>query len=263
MKYLITGGNGFIGSNLIEALEKNDEKDIELMNSDISLGFVPNEKPDVIIHLAANTNTVYPDDEDMYRNNIIGFLNVLRYSVKNNIRLIYASSGAIYGNNGEPLNAYGESKWICDKLAERYLKKNQIVGLRFFNVYGNLERKKGSMASMITQWRDQIAAGKRPIIFDGDFKRDFVYVKDIVKAILISRSLESGIYDVGNGKSTDFKDVLATIIRTMNVDVSPVFVENPYIDKYQTNTVADIKSWNFKPDYTVEEGIKDYIENYE
>ena len=263
MKYLITGIKGFIGSNLVETLQKNNEKDIELFDSDVSLGFVPNEKPDVIIHLAANTDTTYLDDENMYRNNILGFLNVLRYSVRNKVRLIYASSGAIYGNNGEPLNAYGESKWICDKLAKRYLKTNQIVGLRFFNVFGNLEEKKGDMASMITQWRDQIKVGQRPVIFEGEFKRDFVYVKDVVKAILVARNLESGIYDVGTGESTDFRDVLDIIIKTMKVDTEPLFIKNPFIGKYQTLTKADIASWNFKPDYTTEQGIKDYIENYE
>lgn len=263
MKYLITGSNGFIGSNLLETLLKNHETDIELFNSDVSIEFIPKEKPDIIIHLAANTDTTYPDDIEMYRNNIIGFLNVLRYSVNNNVRLIYASSGAIYGNDGKPLNAYGESKWICDKLVERYLKKNQIVGLRFFNVYGNLERKKGVMASMITQWRDQIRLGKRPVIFDGEFKRDFVYVKDVVKSILVARSLESGIYDVGTGESIDFKDVLNIIIKVMKVDIEPKFIKNPFIGKYQTLTKADISSWNFKPSYMIEQGIKDYIENYE
>ena len=261
-KWCITGGSGFIGSNLVETLQKNNEKDIELFNLDISLEFIPKEKPDIIIHLAANTDTTYPDDIEMYRNNIVGFLNVLKYAIDNKIKLIYASSGAIYGNDGEPLNAYGESKWICDKLAKRYFKNNLIVGLRFFNVYGPLERMKGKMASMITQWRDKINDGQQPVIFDGEFKRDFVYVKDVVKAILQARELKSGIYDVGTGEPTDFKDVLKTIIKTLGVEVEPKFIENPYMGKYQTFTKADIR-WGFQPDYTIESGIKDYFKNYE
>ena len=261
MKYLIIGSSGFIGSNLLKKLSEDGESDVELYSSDISAEFIPKKKPDVIIHLASNTDTTYYDDIEMYRNNIVGFLNVLKYASDNKIRLIYASSGAIYGNDGFPLNAYGETKWICDKLAKRYFNKIPIVGLRFFNVYGPFEKPKGKMASMITQWRYQIEDGNDPVIFNGEFKRDFVYVKDVVKAILKARILNSGIYDVGTGVAIDFRDVLKIIIETLDAKVSPQFIENPYIEKYQTFTKANL-NWDLNPDYTIKSGIEDYFKNY-
>ena len=262
MNYLITGSQGFIGSNLLEKLSKEDEAEIELFDSDVSVEFIPKKKPDIIYHLAANTDTTFLDDIEMYRNNILSSLMVLRYSFDNKLKLVYASSGAIYGNGKGPLNAYGESKEMIDKIVMRYVDRMSIVGLRFFNVFGPNEKKKGKMASMITQWREQIIKGNRPQIFSGEFKRDFVYVKDVVKALLEAKNLESGIYDGGTGVATDFRDVLKMVQKTMGTDLEPRFNENPYLDKYQSLTKADI-SWGFNPDYSVETGIRDYFENYE
>lgn len=262
MKYLITGGQGFIGSNLLKKLLGEGERSIELFDSDVSIEFVPDKKPDIIYHLAANTSTTYPDDIEMYRNNIVGFLNVLRYAFDNKIRLIYASSASIYGNGERPLNAYSESKKMIDEMAERYFGKMQIVGLRPFNCYGQQEKPKGKDASVITQWREQISSGKRPIIFNGDYKRDFIYVKDVVKGFRMVEKRQSGIYDLGTGIATDFRDVLKIVIQTLGVKIEPRFIENSYIDKYQIFTKANL-NWGFSPDYTLESGIKDYFENYE
>lgn len=261
-KILCIGSKGFIGSNLVFELKKNPENMITEYVYDVTRRFNLVETFDIIYHLAANTDTTFSNDTEMYRNNIMGFLSVLDFAYKTNTRLIYASSGSIYGNDGKPLNAYGESKIVCDMLAKRYFDKIKIVGLRFFNVYGKGEIKKGKMASMITQWREQIKDGKRPVIFNGEYKRDFIYVKDVVKSLVESQKLESGIYDVGTGVATDFRDILNIVAKTMNVKIEPRFVENPYLDKYQTYTKANL-DWGFKPDYTIESGIKDYFENYE
>jgi ADP-L-glycero-D-manno-heptose 6-epimerase len=262
MKYLITGSKGFIGSNLVLELKKNPENIITEYVYDVTRRFNLVETFDVIYHLAANTDTTFKNDVKMFENNIIGFLNVLDFAYKTNTKLIYASSGAIYGNDEKPLNAYGESKMMCDIIAKRYFDKIPLIGLRFFNVFGGGEIKKGKMASMITQWREQIKNKQRPVIFNGEFKRDFVYVKDIVKSLIEAQNLESGTYDVGTGVATDFRDVLNIVAKTMNVKIEPKFIDNPYLDKYQIFTKADI-SWGFKPEYTVELGIKDYFENYE
>jgi len=262
IKNCVTGSQGFIASNLVQKLQEDSKNLIEEYNDDISVKFFPNKKPNIIFHLAANTDTTFSDDIEMYRNNIVSFLNVLRYCVDNRVRLVYASSGSVYGNNNFPLNAYGETKLTNDKLAKRYWNKIPIVGLRFMNVYGPREKKKGKMASMITQWREQIKRGERPVIFKGEFKRDFIYVKDVIKSLLIAKKLRSGIYDVGTGIATDFRDVLKIVIKTLGVRIEPKFISNPYLGKYQIFTKADI-SWGFKPEYTVESGIKDYFENYE
>ena len=262
MKYLLTGGQGFLGSNLLKKLLGEGERSIELFDSDVSVKFVPDKKPDIIYHLAANTSTTYSDDIEMYRNNIVGFLNVLRYAFDNKVRLIYASSASIYGNGERPLNAYSESKKMIDEMVKRYLDRMQIVGLRPFNCYGQKEIQKGKDASVITQWREQILKGRRPIIFNGDYRRDFIYVKDVIKGFRTAEKMKSGIYDLGTGIATDFRDVMKVVIQTLGVKIEPRFVENPYISKYQTFTKANL-NWIFKPDYTVESGIKDYFENYE
>lgn len=262
MKYLITGGQGFLGSNLLKKLLGEGERSIELFDSDVSVEFVPDKKPDIIYHLAANTSTTYPDDIEMYRNNIMSSLNVLRYAFDNKVRLIYASSASIYGNGKGPMNAYSESKEMIDEMARRYFDKMQIVGLRPFNCYGQKEIQKGKDASVITQWKEQISRGERPVIFSGDYKRDFIYVKDIVKGFRMAEKMKSGIYDLGTGIATDFRDVLKIVIQTLGVKIEPRFVENPYIDKYQILTKANL-NWEFRSDYTVESGIRDYFKNYE
>ena len=266
MKYLITGSWGFIGTNLKEKLEEDvsrkKDDDLERYGADVSRDFLPWKKPNIIYHLAANTDTTYPDDIEMYRNNIMGFLNVLRYAFDNKVRLIYASSASIYGNGKGPLNAYSESKEMIDEMAGRYFGKMQIVGLRPFNCYGQREEPKGKNASVITQWKEQISKGKRPIIFKGDYKRDFIYVKDIVKGFRMAERMKSGIYDLGTGIATDFRDVMKIVQETLKTKIEPRFVENPHLGKYQTFTKANL-DWGFKPDYTVKSGIKDYFENYE
>ncbi|MCK4307112.1 NAD-dependent epimerase/dehydratase family protein [candidate division WOR-3 bacterium] len=257
---LVTGGDGFIGTNLINELMKDKNNLVINFTEDICEGIKIDCQVDLIYHMAANTDTTFSDDVEMYRNNLIGFLKVLDFAIKHNCRLIYASSGAIYGNVGEPLNVYGHSKLLCDKIAERFINRIPLVGLRFFNVYGPYEQKKERMASMITQWREQIAKGKKPGIFIGEFKRDFVYVKDIIRALLQAQNLKSGFYDVGTGKAIDFRDVLDIVIEVLGVKVEPKKIPNPYLGKYQTFTKADI-SWGFKPKYPIRKGIKDYFKN--
>jgi ADP-L-glycero-D-manno-heptose 6-epimerase len=259
-RIFITGAYGFIGSNLVKALQ--GEYDLVCYDKDICDGIKIKNDFDFIYHLAANSDTRFPDDVEMYRNNILGFLEVLKFALPKKTRVIYASSAALYGNKKKEkvINAYANSKKIIDEIAEQFFDKLPIVGLRPFNVYGPGELQKGKMASMITQWRTQILEGKRPIIFKGAFIRDFVYVKDVVKAMKQAMKLKSGIYDLGTGKATDFRKILELVIKNLDVKVKPRFINNPYLGKYQVFTKADI-SWGFKPDYTPEKGIKDYFRN--
>jgi len=256
-KIWISGGFGFVGSNLVEALQ--DDYELTVYDGDVTQKIGIKNNFDIIYHLAANTDTTFPDNVEMYRNNILGFLEVLRFALQNKSKLIYASSGAVYGNNGLPLNIYGDSKRIIDEIAEEFYTKLNIIGLRFFNVYGTGELGKEKMASMITQWKEQVLDEKKPIIFKGEFKRDFVYIKDVIKALKQAMRLKSGIYDVGTGKATDFREVLEIVIKTLNSKVKPKFVKNPYLGKYQTFTKANL-DWGFEPDYNIKSGIKDYFE---
>lgn len=264
MKVLITGSKGFIGQNLVEDLKKEGHL-LASLEGDISKSFPiisPFGRPDIIVHLAANTDTRFPDDIEMYRNNISSFLNVLRLAIKTHSRLIYASSASILAK-GKPFHAYSHSKAIIDEIASRFKDRLAIIGLRFFNVYGPHEEHKGRMASMITQWALQIQRGKHPTIFEGskEYFRDFVYVKDVVKAIKAAVSLNSGIYDVGAGEPRSFFEALNIVQEALNSNISPKWIPNPYpIDSYQTFTKANL-DWGFQPDYSLEDGIKDYLTN--
>lgn len=258
-KIYLTGGYGFLGSNLARVLQ--DKYKLTLCDADVCEGISIKNDFDYIYHLAANSDSRFPDDTEMYRNNILGFLEVLKFALRGKSKLIYASSAAVYGSkNDKVINAYAHSKMLIDEIAQRFFGRLKIVGLRPCNVFGKGELMKGKNASVITQWREQILKGQRPVIFKGDYKRDFIYVKDVVKGFEQAMKLKNGIYDLGTGIATDFRVVLDIVIETMGAKIEPRFIKNPYLETFQEFTRADI-SWGFKPDYTVKSGIRDYFEN--
>ena len=190
MKALVTGGSGFIGSNLALALQEEDVEvtvldDFSKGNFKNLLGFNGEVIPesilninlelfkdfDVIFNEAAITDTTVTDQKLMLDINTSGFKRLLDFAVKHKIKFIYASSAATYGNAespqkeesaGKPNNIYGFSKWACDCIAKRYIKESRVVGLRYFNVFGPREQYKGKMASMIWQLAKQMSEGKNP-----------------------------------------------------------------------------------------------------
>jgi len=195
----------------------------------------------------------------MYRNNIVSFMSVLEFAKNNNIKLVYASSASVFGNKGKPLNAYSHSKLICDEIAEKHFNVMSIVGLRFFNVYGKNEIHKGEMASMITRWSEQIRNGDRPLAFrNGTALRDHIYVKDVIKAMKVAEQKENGIYDVGIGTPETFDTVLRLVQETLQTEYEPILFDNPHFETYQMFTKAQL-GWGFVPDYSLKNGIKDYL----
>lgn len=262
MRYLITGGAGYIGSNLVNDLFK-EHNDIVIYPYLIRGGDIFFDSNfDYIIHLAANSNTMFPDDEEMVENNVESFKRILEFAKRTNIKLIYASSAAVYGNGCGPLNAYGHSKLFTDHIAEDNFNSMEIIGLRFFNVYGGkYESRKGKMASIITQWARQIQSGKTPVMFyNTRAERDFIYIKDVIKAIKLATTdaLANGIYDVGTGVSTSFERVMDFVQLALGKFPHPIYISNPSPETYQVNTQAKL-GWGFTPDYTIVTGIADYL----
>jgi ADP-L-glycero-D-manno-heptose 6-epimerase len=292
MKILVTGGAGFIGSNLVLELEKKGHEVIVIDNlfsgtkenlkefkgkfiqKDISHDFQIEEKLDAIFHIAAITDPRFKDDDEMIRANVVGFDNILKLAKKNNAKLIYASTANLYGNGPVPMRedqpkeiicTYGRSKLIIDEMALHHLEDMHIVGLRYFNVFGPRESHKGRPASMIYHLRKAMLNGEKPKLFKmGEHIRDHIYVKDVVKATILGLDAPSGIYNVGTGIGVSFNDLVKNINEVLGTDLEIEYIDSPYDMKtYQANTQADTTNaerfLKFKAEFDIKSGIEDYF----
>ncbi len=294
-RIIVTGGAGFVGSNLVSALlEENPNREVMVIDDFRSGTFanlssegqrpfsftgevIPYDmgktniyevlgdlEPDTIFHLASITDTTVDDQAQMIRDNVSPFLDMLNYVEANqDVKLIWASSAAVYGTQangataarrpfqlgdaGRPANVYGFSKWLMENHARTVMREvpdAQIVGLRYFNVFGPGEGHKQHMASMIYRLAQQMIDGQRPRIFrGGDQARDHVYVGDVVEATLAGahRKAKSGIYNVGSGKTTSFNQIVTAINQALGTDLQPEYIDNPY-RFYQDYTCADLSA---------------------
>jgi len=294
---LVTGGCGFIGSNLTFELERRYPQASITVLDDLRgsgfknlLGFkgdflaydvadkswlpVFHAKPlDVIFHLASITDTTILDEKKMMFDNVEGFRNILDLAAAKKARVVYASSAATYGSQdtpmklsdaGRPNNVYGFSKWLLENVARTYNDRVRTAGLRYFNVFGPRETYKGAAASMIYQLTLQMLAGKRPRMFKyGEQKRDFVYVKDVVEAtILAADAKASTVVNVGSGNSTSFNELVEAINAALGTSLAPDYFDNPF-DFYQNFTEADIshtrEALGYAPKYSTRDAIIEYV----
>ncbi len=313
---VLTGAAGFIGSAFLSRLNMEGISDVIVVDNlkkggkwknlvgkefceyvskydffDFLLNVLDNKiKIDAIIHLGACSSTTEDDMDYLYANNFRFSKDLLEYSAQKDIRFIYASSAAVYGDGKmgfsdddnltphlKPLNKYGYSKWLFDN----YVIKNKLndfaTGLRFFNVFGPNEYHKGDMASVVYKSYNQIAETGSLKLFkshiegfkDGEQKRDFIYVKDVCDIIwFFLNNNKGGIYNAGTGNAGTFNELAIESFKALNRKAQIEYIDMPESVKnqYQYFTQADAaklreagydKKFSFLP-----KGIEDYIKNY-
>ena len=312
---VVTGAAGFIGSVLVSRLNKENFKDIVLVDDFTKtekLSNLENKKftakiqrneffnwlkdnhkfVQIVFHIGARTDTTEFNKTIFDELNFNYTKNIWESCVEYGLPLIYASSAATYGNGEygynddeniipklKPLNPYGESKNNFDIWALQQKDKPYFwAGLKFFNVFGPNEYHKGRMASVIFHSFNQIKTTGKINLFrshkkgynDGEQKRDFIYVKDVVNVLyfLMNDRKNSGIYNLGTGKARTFIDLANSTFLAMNIKPNIEFIDTPIDirDKYQYFTEAKmekLKSIGYNiPFASLEDAINDYVNNY-
>lgn len=307
---IVTGGAGFIGSNIVRHMNAAGERDILVVDDLVDGHKTQNlagcdivdflDKDDflarmsagesfgdvrAVLHQGACTVTTEWDGRYMMQTNYDYSKVVLHYCVARSIPLIYASSASVYGagtefavdrSNEHPINAYAYSKWQFDQYLRPQFSDidSQVVGLRYFNVYGPGEAHKGGMASVIWHFHNQLLTGDTVRLFDGSHgygageqRRDFIHVDDVaaVNLWLLERPECSGLYNLGTGKCRTFNDVARAVIAWHGrgrVEYIP-FPEN-LAGSYQSFTEADmtgLRDAGYEADFLdVEEGVQRYLD---
>ncbi len=296
---IITGGAGFIGSNLTLALQEKlpdarltviddfrsgNFKNLEGYRGDLvaqNLATLDwqerfgDEQFDVIFHLASITDTTNHDQFEQVHDNVESFRRLLNFARPTTTRIIYASSASTYGavkeasvesNGAAPANVYSFSKVIMDNIARRAAAESPdwiIIGLRYFNVYGPREAHKGVPASMVYHLAQQMKTGQRPRIFKhGEQKRDFVYVKDAVEGSI--RALDahtSGVYNLGTGEARSFNELVDVLNKCLGTSFQPDYIDNPHAH-YQNFTQADLTNAHSALGYEARFALEDGVRDY-
>ena len=306
---IVTGGAGFIGSNQVKQLNEMGREDIIVVDdltdgtkfkniADCTimdyfdkdeflakLNRLSDQKIDMIFHQGACSTTTEWDGKFMMENNFSYTKKLFKFCVKERIPFVYASSAAVYGGNEvfketpeneAPLNVYGYSKLLFDQYVRQNQDKinSQVVGLRYFNVYGPREQHKGSMASVAWHLNNQIKETGKVKLFEGcdgygngEQQRDFVYVGDVVNVNhwLMDNPQVSGIFNLGTGRAQTFNDVANAVLAWHGKgDLEYIPFPEHLIGRYQSFTEADItalRSQGYSKEFrTVEQGTKEYLD---
>ena len=295
---VVTGGAGFIGSQLVAGLNEigrgdilvvdnleNGRKFVNLVDKNIVDYFDKNEFRAMLRHQGACSVTTEWDGRYMLDNNFTYSKELLHFAQERAIPFIYASSGAVYGvstnfaeqpQNEKPVNVYGYSKLLFDNYVRsiKHALTTQVVGLRYFNVYGPGEAHKAGMASVVYHFNKQIRENGLLKLFegshgyeDGEQLRDFVFVDDVVAVNIwmLEHSKVSGIYNVGTGKARTFNAVADSVI-SFHDKGEKQYIPFPdgLLDSYQSYTQADLdnlRNVGYDRSFTqLEHGVRSYLE---
>lgn len=301
MKFLVTGGAGFIGSHLVKFLVKQNHSVVVIDNLHAEN---PNnlknvldeiefhqlcildydgikkivEEIDGIFHHAALTSLPesFEKKDEYFKVNVIGTENIFKLANEYKFKVVFASSSSVYGNvekipitedfEKKPLSPYAETKVQDEDLAIKYNELGvPIIGLRYFNVFG--KGQTGSYAGVITKFIQRILERKPPIINgDGLQLRDFVYVEDVAKANLnaMESKVNKGFFNVGSGKATSILDLANMFIKASGLELEPIFEKPQKGDARmsQADIILIKNTLNWKPEIKLEDWIKKIISSF-
>ena len=298
---LVTGGAGFIGSNLANALAadndvvvvddehlgtpENLESGVEYHETSVLDDDLPTDV-DVVFHLAALSSYAMHEEDPQRgaRVNVEGFVNTVEQARQDGCEtVVYASTSSIYGSRTEPSpedmpvevnTGYEASKLARERYGEYFSNHHDMsmAGLRFFSVYqgyGGAEEHKGEFANVIAQFADDIANDESPKLYgDGEQTRDFTHVDDIVRGLVQAAEHElDGIYNLGTGEAYSFNTVVELLNEELGTDVDPAYVENPIPESvYVHDTCADAskmrEATGWEPRIDFREGIRRVCSQY-
>jgi len=312
---IVTGSAGFIGRNIVAALNGRGHRNIVLIDDlgltdkwrnlrglefsriipiDALHGFLAEQSAaDVraIIHMGASSATTERDADYLLSNNYRYTVDLCTWALANNVRMIYASSAATYGDGAlgysdddtvtpqlRPLNMYGFSKQLVDMWALRSGLLDQLVGLKFFNVYGPYEEHKDDMRSLVSKAYVEVRETGRMRLFksyreeyrDGEQRRDFVYVDDVVDVVLyfLDNPDKNGLFNCGTSVATSWLDLAHALFETMGVKPDIEFIDMPEAirDRYQYFTEADgskLRAAGYPGEFkNVQAGVANYVESF-
>ncbi|WP_436924299.1 NAD-dependent epimerase/dehydratase family protein [Halosimplex amylolyticum] len=301
-RVLVTGGAGFIGSNLANSLAEDNEvialddgylgtpenldDTVEFVQGSVLDEDLPTDV-DVVFHLAALSSYAMHEEDPTRgaRVNVEGFVNTVDQARQDGCdTVVYASTSSIYGDRTEPSpedmdvtvnTGYEASKLARERYAEYFANHYDMsmAGMRFFSVYQGMEEgaeeHKGEYANLIAQFADDIANGRRPEIWgDGTQTRDFTHVDDIVRGLELAADHElTGVYNLGTGQQYSFDHLVEALNDALGTDVDPVYEDNPIPEEvYVHDTMADAskmrEATGWEPAISFEEGVERVCRQY-
>ena len=298
MRFVVTGGAGFVGSHLVKFLLKNSHEIIVVdnlhtgkkENLESVIDKIEFQKIDIrnyesmenilknidgVFHQAALTvvQDSFSNPKEYYDVNVQGTENIFKLSIENKFKVVYASSSSVYGHKQKmpieenmerkPINPYGQTKLECEHLFEKYSKLGgSIIGLRYFNIFGKGQTIE--YAGVITKFIERLKKGKAPIIFGkGSQIRDFISVDDVANANLMAMNHNESnlLVNIGSGKAISILELANMMIKIAGTELNPTFTKSLQgdIEKSHADISLAKKSFGWKPEITLQEWLNGTI----
>jgi UDP-glucose 4-epimerase len=298
MRFVVTGGAGFVGSHLVKLLLENGHdiividnlhtgkkenlgsmidkiefRELDIRNHESMKNILKNI--DGVFHQAALTvvQDSFSNPKEYHDVNVQGTENIFKLSIKNKFKVVYASSSSVYGHKQKmpieesverkPINPYGQTKLECEHLFEKYSKLGgSIIGLRYFNIFGKGQTIE--YAGVITKFIERLKEGKAPMIFgEGSQIRDFISVDDVARANLMAMNYNESnlLVNIGSGKSISVLELANIMIKISGLGLSPIFTEalQGDIEKSHADISLAKRSFGWKPEIIIQEWLEEII----